>query len=195
MLNIMNRKNIIILILVLGLGFILSNKENPSTTRLSSSWPDAQDDKKINVSEEITEIDTSDWKVFRDEEFGIEFMYPIHLDIEERDGALYILANLPWPQRGTSLIVKETDKTLDQFIYNYNNSDILRDGTSLAIIFEQSDYYIGNIKATLLKGTTAIGIDRGTIFIISDDKHYIIGFSDELIVEESKIISSFKFIN
>jgi hypothetical protein len=68
----MNRKNIIILIiiliLVLGLGFILSNKENPST--------DAQDDKKINVSEEITEIDTSDWKVFEATWAGIRYKYP-----------------------------------------------------------------------------------------------------------------------
>jgi hypothetical protein len=183
----MNKKNItillIILILVLGLGFILMNKEKDQT-------PPPEE-----IGQE--EIDTSDWETFRDEELGIEFKYPENIKInnDESHDMLYISAGLPWPQRGTSLTVSRTDQTIDQFIVAYNNSDVLDDGIALAKIFEQKNYNLNDLKGTLLKGSTAIGIDKGVIFIIANQQNYIIEFMDELTVEESGIINSLKFIN
>jgi hypothetical protein len=146
-----------------------------------------------NVNVEQTE--NSDWLIYRNAELGIEFKYPVEVDVEEDNGKIYITADLSWPERGTSLIIKEVEQALDQYIDEYNKSDVLSDGTALAIIFEQGDYSIGSIQAFLLKGSNAIGINSNIIFVIHNDRNYIIKFMDVATDEESKIIESFKFID
>lgn len=194
----MNKKKFIILgalilILLTGWAYLSLYKNSVDNTPNTNEVINNEEENDLS-SEALAEVDTSDWEVYRNEELGFEFKYPRNLDIKDDGEKIYVIANLPWPQRGTSLIISKVEHILEEFIDSYNKADILPDGTALATIFEVEDYYIDGVQAYLLKGSTSIGIDSNKIFVTNNNRKYVISFMDHATDEELKIIKSFKFI-
>lgn len=134
------------------------------------------------------------WSLYTNTKYGFQFQYPKDWEVQQdNDGSIYLTSNLSWPQEGKAFIIRETEKSLAKFIDDYNKSDILADGTSLSTIFEHKDYSIADVRADLLKGSTAIGVTSNIIFLTHNNRNYVIDFNDQS-TNHLQVLKSFKFI-
>ncbi|MBD3244963.1 MAG: hypothetical protein GF335_03145 [Candidatus Moranbacteria bacterium] len=158
------------------------NKKQPVTPQ--------EEDNKNQTSTEPTTPDN--WKTYSNDELGYSIDYPSEWKAKEhKEGKVYISYPGPrqMPEGGGSIVISVEDKTLEQFIEQYN---MLDGGTSLSKIIKQERYTLNGIKGYKLVGTTAIGIDRSFIFISRANKSYIIRFHDHD-DDQLEIIETFRF--
>ncbi|OGY92707.1 MAG: hypothetical protein A3B31_01615 [Candidatus Komeilibacteria bacterium RIFCSPLOWO2_01_FULL_53_11] len=139
--------------------------------------------------------DVSSWQTYRNESLGYSIGYPGDWEAEESDDTVYISAK-QWrdmPEGGGSVDISVENKTLDQFIEDYNSSDIFN-GYALSKILKQEEYTIDSVGAYKLTASTAIGLERTYIFIPYNNRAYIIGYHnyDDIHLE---ILKTFKFIS
>jgi hypothetical protein len=123
----------------------------------------------------------ADWKTYNNGKLGFSIDYPGSWEIKESNGNRVDIFYPEWrqvPEGGGSVVISVEDKTLEQFINDYNSSDIASDGTALSKIFSRENYTLNGISGYKLVGTTAIGLDQSFIFISHNNKSYIVSFND-----------------
>jgi len=130
---------------------------------------------------EIKKSETASWKTYKNEEYGYEIKYPKDWELTGSEGK----TNISYPYKVMGIEVR--DITLADFIKEYEKPDM---GEK---IIKQEDYVLDNIEGVKLTATTGLGIDRNYIFIIKNNKSYIIDFYDFEPLHLN-IISTFKFL-
>jgi len=182
-------KKLTILLLIVSLGLAVSGCFKKPVEPVNQN--------QNTSTNQAGEIDTSDWKTYRNEEYGFEFKYPEGWEVKINSDEQKITIFYPeWrdglPEGGSVMTVKITNTNLNQFIDDYNRSDMLN-GTPLSQIIKEEGYIIGGFAATKLTGSTAIGVDRNFLFIDHNNKVYIISFAD-FDQEHIRILSTIRFI-
>jgi len=135
-----------------------------------------------NDSEVITsDIDTSDWQTYRNEELGLEFSYPEGWVLNESNNQIVVSSpvyrqNLP--EGGGIFKIEQVEVNLEQFIDDYNNSDILPGGQALARIVQDEKYFLDGQESRKLTGTTAIGIDQNFILFTHKGQTFIVQYHE-----------------
>lgn len=149
--------------------------------------------------------ETTDWKTYKNEEYGFEIKYPadwginsyvknrvvIVCDFVNTDTGEYkTCQGLEGMGIGAGIysptITVRDNLSLQDFIKEYNNPP-------LSSIISQQAYTIDGVSGFKLVGTTEIGTDQSIIFITKGDKSYIIYFNDSLSIN-LEMLSTFKFI-
>ena len=148
------------------------------------------------------EVDTSDLETYKNEQYEYEIKYPSNWTGEFRTSGIVRQNNYfaifydGWregvPEGGDSLKIEVRNIDLDTFIQEYNNLDVLEDGTMLSKIVAQEDYLLDGRNATKLSGTTAIGLIQNYIFYNDGNVSYIINYADYDPIHE-QILLTFKF--
>lgn len=121
------------------------------------------------------------WKGYSNARLGFSVSYPNDWEVKEYNENEIYISYSGWrqmPEGGGAVVIAVEDKTLEQFVEEYNSSDVLDDGTALSRIVKQEKYTLGGVGGYRLVGTTAIGIEQSFIFITRDNKAYIIRFHD-----------------
>ncbi|MBU1167856.1 hypothetical protein KKC60_05655 [Patescibacteria group bacterium] len=136
------------------------------------------DNKQKNFTKSANQ---ENWINYKNEKRGYSISYPKDWEVNEyNEGEIYI--HYPgWrqmPEGGGSVVISVEEKTLEQFIQEYNLSDVHEDGVVLSEIFKQENYALGNKNGYKLVGTTAMGLDQSFIFITHNDQAYVIQFHD-----------------
>jgi|SRR3989338_1558984 len=156
----------ILTLLILALGTVVS-------ACVKKSIVNTNQNQNTNTVTTTEEIDKSDWKTYRNEEYGFEFKYPGEWSIDKYDKKILVYYD-GWreglPEGGSALDIRINNITIDQFIKDYNYSD------PVSQIISKDDYLLNNMPAIMLIGSTAIGIDQNILFINKNNKSYIIYF-------------------
>lgn len=160
----------------------------------------------VNQEQKNTDIDTSDWKTYRNEELGIEFKYPDDWNIYT-EGDNY--ANLNWSQSkerpGFQIMVRQNpgNSTVFDFYNGIKENKKIQGNEGLINWYEASysnfkEIYIDNIKA--INFISPVGIEELTAVAIPKDNliFEIIIRGPKEIEKNGKyetILSTFKFID
>jgi len=149
----------------------------------------------IQETATTTEIDTADWKTYRNEEYGFEFKYPGEWVLNEIENGISVKYSKDWQfgmkQGFSPFSVIITNKSLEGFIKSYE--DDFLDGVPLTRIISQEGYILDRQSGTKLIGNNAAGINTYYIFVIYNQKKYLISFNENEEVQRT-MLSSFHFL-
>lgn len=172
-----------------------ANIANTNIANVNATTNDNINEQQLNTNSQP--IDTSNWQTYRNEELGYAILHPNDWRVESQDGTALISCNLEWPKCGWSLTITTTNSDLNDFIEEYNKSDLLPNGDALSKIYKQDDLVFNKYPTTKLTGTTALGIDTIFMIINSANRKYVLSYND--VKGESrdvgeKIIQTFSII-
>jgi hypothetical protein len=199
-----NSRNIVTIILsVLAVGLIVEGliyaqqrstskkSEQPLQTETSSTPAAIPDSNEI--PQKLTQVV---WKTYNNTKFGYSIKYFSDWKVDDRKPEKIIISSNKWrqgvPEGGSGVEISVEDKTLEQFIAEYDSSDLTSDGSALSKIIKQESYNINGVNGYKLIGTTAIGLDESFIFISRKNKSYIIRYFDHD-NDHLKIMETLKF--
>lgn len=138
------------------------------------------------------------FKKYSNETLGYEFRYPNDWVVDESDNKVSIYypkplylrdEDIPPGSSGTRLLmtIDVKDISLEDFIKNYGDPKVGEKITN------RKNYDIDGVPGAKLTGTTALGPDTSFLFVIKNNKSYIINFHDGDPFH-TDIISTFRFI-
>lgn len=140
-----------------------------------------QNDKSEKETTSSESATSANLQTYNNEDFGYSIKYPNDWEAKEYNQGEVYISYPGWrqmPEGGGSVVISVEDKTLEEFIEEYNSSDVLDDGTALSKIIKQESYTLNDISGYKLVGSTAIGLNQSFIFISRANKAYIIRFHD-----------------
>lgn len=138
---ILKSKNLIIFLTLTALIVVVSGCfKKPPVNNNANQNQNLNANQNTNTSTTTTEIDTSDWKTYRNEEYGFEFRYPEKIGsvtfvlndppIENYYGLggkfAAIIRPLPWQDYMFAIAVKDKNFTKEDFLENRPNRSSLR---------------------------------------------------------------------
>ena len=207
-----------VVVAVLVLGWVVFVKSNPVVSVQMPVVSDDEivvdDDIPIVEDNDISEIDTSDWKSYRNEEFGFEvkypedwFIYDYYYDGEKHSENLYI-QNFSRPKEGGFSGIGGTGCQLGVWIENNKYSSIQEwiDVQKDNISEDLEKVFIEEVQVGEMEGSeiTFLGSFLGTgdsvIIILNNGIIYKISESWQDVPQENcqsifdKILSTFEFI-
>jgi len=152
------KKNIVILGVVLVaviVVLILSNQLSSTLEKVSKSTSESiglsetkeqEPDQKQVVS--VAEVNKEDWLDYKSEDVGFEIKYPTNWIAQEQDSNInFVNPEASWPsQDSISMTISLTDKSLEEFIEEYNNSDIIEGGLALSTIIKEVKVIVDNFS-------------------------------------------------
>jgi len=140
-------------------------------------------------------MDISDWLLYKGDNYGFEINYPKEWSLENSSDGISIFsknAREGYPEGGGDVSVKIENKSLMQFVDEYNKSDRIGD-IELSKIIKQEKIILSGVDSVKMTGTTAIGINESFIYLIFKDRNYLISYHD-FDDFHRKIISTIKFV-
>jgi hypothetical protein len=136
----MTKKILIFTILILGLGLYGCGK---------NSVPVVNQNQNVNVATTTGEIDTSDWKTYRNEEFGFEFKHP--LDWKLIDGnPVMIYDSISLAQKKETelmqgakmeIYLERSAQDLNDYVFSHVNSSAIKNRNSNVDGIESQQFF------------------------------------------------------
>lgn len=156
------------------------------TSRNLTSLP-AQEKTPTTRKENIeSEIDTSDWKTYRNEEYFYKVKYPVNFYLDETNSRNIFIGTDLVHRKPNGVFIKVLSRPIEEEI------GILKKRDELTTVLEEKEIYLGNINAVRLILSTAIGYDELYYFIRKDGLEYeLLGLHDN--AYHKAIISTFRF--
>ena len=141
-----------------------------------------------------------EWKKYTNSKYAYSFTIPSDWNVIENynDEARSFISTPDWIVHpyGQSIRVDVKEQTLEEFVEEYDNLDVLDDGAQLTRIVEQRDLILNDYDATFLRGINGFGIDKLFYFIEYNGVSYILSHSDtNRNVNVKEIIESFEILD
>ena len=149
----------------------------------------------LKLKKQVQQDETVDWQTYKNEEYGFEFKYPGEWVLNEIENGISVKYSKDWQfgmkQGFSPFSVIITNKSLEGFIKSYE--DDFLDGVPLTRIISQEGYILDRQSGTKLIGNNAAGINTYYIFVIYNQKKYLISFNENEEVQRT-MLSSFHFL-
>lgn len=195
----MNKKTVIVslvalIILALGVGVFMWKKAKVKKMEITQV--------SETQKEEPGDVDTSDWKTYKDEKYLFEINYPNEFKLEQENQTVRLKKDCSSVQvfeerikcdLESNIGISITGMTLENFLKEYK--DDYFDGSPLTRIKAQEDYMVDGILGKKLIGTTAEGAGGNDyIYVTRNGINYLISFNQNSDINK-KVISTFNFLD
>jgi hypothetical protein len=148
------------------------------------------------TNEEVKGDETADWKIYKNEQLGIEVRYPsIGWEMKSESKKSVSFGDIPSdPMATASFIITVDERTLDQYMLYINENSMCKLNSSSESIKKIEDLTIGDLSANrLIYCDEFYGVNSYKIFIRNNNKSYIIDYRFNNPIHQ-QMLSTIRFI-
>lgn len=157
---------------VIAIAGCTTNSANTNSVNENTNTVVANSNENTNT-EQVSEVDTSDWLTYTNEKYGFSFKYPSNWILNDHQKSINLYSQeLVGSTYNNSLTIEVTENDFDSQKKQVENSDVIDGNVSLAKFNDDvEELNINSLRAKVGTHSTAIGLD---------EKYYFISLSDNL---------------